>query len=280
MKNLFLTVALIALFSAVTFSQAPLSFTEYGGYGNTQSYEAGSVRAMMSWYNVNRMTAAGFTLRSMTFEQIGTYAGPEVQLEIGDSSKTPISNHTGQLVSTEQVKKNQEYTVVFGTSKKGYLITNSNYGFTLAANVPTGFDGQTLGFRLISYEVQQSNGFRISYGVFPSGILPFNIAASGSNGFAQLPLDLSVSVVRGGPPVNAFVLESIFAGSFAFMGYPTWFGSGVNTDVSSGGISPGSSFQVKYQAVSGVPAGTYVGSQVIQNGNGIARSSRVAVTVL
>lgn len=280
MKRILLLAPAVLFLSSITFSQQ-LFFSETGGYGNTYGYEEGSVRAPMASYSVNKpFNPASLYLISITFEQIGSYSGPPVALEIGDASSTPTSSNRGQLVSIGQQVTGNNYTVYLGTNKKGYLMTNSNYGFALTADVPTGFVGNTLGFRLIGYQTMQINGFRHNFTVNPSGILPFNIASAGSNGFAPIPLDLSFTLAFNGPQVDAFILQSTTAGSFSLMGNPTWWGPGSNSSPSSGGIIVGGSTQIRYQA-NNIPIGNYVGSQVIQGGEPlrVARTTRIAWTV-
>ncbi len=281
MKRILLLALAVLFLSSIGFSQQ-LFFSESGGYGNTRGYEEGSVRAPMASYNVNKPFMPNtIILISMTFEQIGTYPGAPVALEIGDTSSTPTSANRGQLVSIGQQVTGNNYTVFLGTSfRKGYVMTNSNYGFDLTADVPTSFVGNTLGFRLIGYQTMQTNGVRSNFTVNPSGILPFNIASAGSNGFAPIPLDLSFTLAFNGPQVDAFILQSTTSGSFSLMGYPTWWGPGSNSSPSSGGIIVGGSTQIRYQA-NNVPIGNYVGSQVIQGGEPlrVARTTRIAWTV-
>ncbi len=279
MKQKVLLALTVLFLSSGCFAQQ-LFFSESGGYGNTYGYEEGSVRAPMASYSVNKpFMPASLTLVSMTFEQIGTYDGPPVLLEIGDTSSTPTSGSRGQLVSITQQVTGNNYTVLLGAGVKGYQMTNNNYGFALTADVPTGYNGNTLGFRLIGYQTIHA-GARFNYTVIPSGILPFNIASTGSNGFNPLPVDLSFTLGFNGPQVNAFILQSTTANSYNLMGYPTWWGSGSNTSPSSGGIIVGGSTQIRYQA-NNVPVGSYIGSQVIQGGEPlrIARTSRITWTV-
>lgn len=266
-------------FQSTAFAQPEMNITQYGGYGNIYAYEAGSVRAEMSWYSMHRTfgSPSFFHIRSMTFEKIGTYSGPEVPLTIGDKtfSSSPFK---GQIISGEQFVEGNHYTVFLTGGKKGYPVNQgTNLEFSLTTDIPIGYDGQSLGFTLVGYEVVQTNGFRYSWTTTSQPILPFNIAPAGSSGLAPIPQDLSLTVARGGA-VSAFLLQSISASQFSIFGYPTWYGVGINSS-GSGGMTPGSTFQIQCHANSNVPVGQYVGSYTIAGENRIARTSRATVTV-
>lgn len=69
--------------------------------------------------------------------------------------------------------------------------------------------------------------------------------------------------VSPGQTVPAFSLTSISATQFTFLGYPTAFGSGINSTPASGGTLPGRTTQIGIQVVSNVPHGVYTGVQRI-----------------
>lgn len=281
--NKLLLVFCFSLFTSIAFAQPALYFAESGGYGNTYAYEVGSLRAPMASYSINHSYADGsLYLMSMTFQQIGTYDGPDLNLEIGNETYG-ASKYMGQIISSSQLRTGENYTVRLKGKRFGYLMDQNNYDFVLSADIhATKYRGGTIGFRLIGYRVMDLDGNVYDHSVVPSGILPFNIVRKGSNGFAPLPADTFVTLNAGGESVSAFALQSVSADSFSLMGYPTYFGPGLNTNMSSGGMNVGSAMKISYSANANVPAGIYSGAQVVQDGNSdlrIARTSRVTVTV-
>jgi hypothetical protein len=77
----------------------------------------------------------------------------------------------------------------------------------------------------------------------------------------------------------AFNLTSISATQFSFYSYPTSYGPGINTNPSSGGITPGQTISISISINSNVPLGVYTGYQKVVSSQGPNIYAQIPFTV-
>lgn len=100
----------------------------------------------------------------------------------------------------------------------------------------------------------------------------------------QIGLQINTSsvdlTIEDGKSAKVFDITSIGASGFSLYGYPTSYGPGINWSVSSGGITSGNSTPVSIQVNSGINPGTYSGTGIVKDQNGMQISVPVKVTVV
>lgn len=99
-----------------------------------------------------------------------------------------------------------------------------------------------------------------------------------AHAFTQ-PADVDVYITQGKEVQDVFSFTSITATQFAFYGYPTSYGPGINWVTADGGISLGKTVHVRMEAINTVPIGTYTGTGILQDQNGARQTFKVTVHV-